>query len=801
MQRADALLNNGFEWIADGTTDPPKYGAYWLGAFVRAEGDPTDRIVEHVAARGARCLSLRPGDEVGQKIVADPRGTSALVVTAEVSIDADAVLHVVLEDGTGARVEQRVEADNSQAVTRGVGDRAWSPITLPLGEAFVATHGRAPQPRCWLWLTSSGRDGAEVYVDDVHAFVERPTGRVDELSASIEALVEEQLALWFGGSETTSLVDPDTGYVRVAGLHVNTGESFGRERVARLHTAHTLLLEWLERARDRGDDATLRRWRPMLRRFVRALLTTNFDPVTGLPRSAMRDGTPRDQRAVTSPVYITFVARALPLVRDDDPELADACRAALRHAADALLFLQRRHDRPDRENTWSLDRATGELSGSWPNWGGHMPPKLTPKGELDTPRRYNSAWAIVTGRSSWYHLIESPAVVARVHAIVPSPGDVPGVRRALEVFHRNWDAARYDLENDTDDHYGHFMKDALGVVAALGTEAPGALATMRAATDHRLARDAVHHGDTLWIQAVRLGSACAGDSPRAFAGLRGAYELSPDVAPELAGRPLYRDAILELARNDYKGRQLINGQFSESFFQDWEMVCICYRGTEQGDCRDHPAEYWQGDVGDIFGGPPGKSIEAQEHALAVAPPGLAQEFLSALTTIRDVTDADLRRPFGYLAGLAADVARRYELPEHYVTGLANDQPVALGYAVTWLGCLRVLDVLPPTAMCAVSIDAHASACRITVRGAAGATVRVHAWPEREARPHVLGEGDSRAVAGDPAQRGREVVLDDAGTAVVAWPWSADAALVVQAWVLDPAGGPALAVTRPEVARR
>src|SRR5262245_54923298 len=29
----NGLLNSGFEWIADSTTDPPKYGAYWLGAF------------------------------------------------------------------------------------------------------------------------------------------------------------------------------------------------------------------------------------------------------------------------------------------------------------------------------------------------------------------------------------------------------------------------------------------------------------------------------------------------------------------------------------------------------------------------------------------------------------------------------------------------------------------------------------------------------------------------------------------------------------------------------------------------
>src|SRR5262245_11762641 len=56
--RVNGLLDSGFEWIADATTDPPKYGAYWLGAFDPTEGSATSSISEDGPFRGARFLRL-----------------------------------------------------------------------------------------------------------------------------------------------------------------------------------------------------------------------------------------------------------------------------------------------------------------------------------------------------------------------------------------------------------------------------------------------------------------------------------------------------------------------------------------------------------------------------------------------------------------------------------------------------------------------------------------------------------------------------------------------------------------------
>src|SRR6185369_16714974 len=68
----NALLNSGFELVADSTTTPPKYGAYWLGAFSEKEGDAESLVAQGDAFRGERRLALPAGRSVLQKIVADP---------------------------------------------------------------------------------------------------------------------------------------------------------------------------------------------------------------------------------------------------------------------------------------------------------------------------------------------------------------------------------------------------------------------------------------------------------------------------------------------------------------------------------------------------------------------------------------------------------------------------------------------------------------------------------------------------------------------------------------------------------
>jgi len=276
------------------------------------------------------------------------------------------------------------------------------------------------------------------------------------------------------------------------------------------------------------------------------------------------------------------------------------------------------------------------------------------------------------------------------HSVRPRLQDLPAVSRSLQCYERNWDAARYDLENDTDDHYGYLMEDLLNVVSHGGEDLPRALELITTATDHRLDHTAARIDDTLWIQAIRLGTACAGDSPRALKGLLQLYRLPASQGLPGAGLPLYRDALQELAANDYKGRQLTNGQFTESFFRHWEMVCICYKGTYQGDCKERPLDEWDGDVGDIFGGPPMQGIGAQVWAYDVATPAERRVILARLGTLRFVTDSTMARPHGYIFGMPREIAQQYGLPPKYITGLSMRSLIGVGYLLSWLNLLPML---------------------------------------------------------------------------------------------------------------
>lgn len=806
----DALENGGFEWIADGTTSPPKYGAYWLGAFVAEPDDPTDLVVDHVAHGGARSLRLGAGDAVLQKLVADERWSDATHVRLAVRVPDGAGLDVTLEDGPGQTVTLAITggADGPTVVWRNVdgapgaharrlptasrGEAGWWRVDAPLGGAFVAAHGRAPTPRLNLHLAQAG-EGA-VHVDDVVARLAWPAATRAELLARARELVTWQLELWWLSREDggLGLVDPTTGYVRAGRYDVTTGAAEPTERFGHLHTVHTLLLQWLELARAHGWSDETDRWTPALERVVQTLLEHNIDPRTQLPRSVERaDLAPRRDAPVTVGSYLSFLVDASEVIADE--RLAQRCRDQARKTADALVWLARAHDKPPREvNHLTLDRTTGVLEGDVDNWFGHMPPKLAPTGEIDQPRRFNSAWAIATGRPFWYHLLKTPAAIAKVHSVAPRPGDVAAIRKAVSLYERDWDAARYDLENDTDDHYGYHAEDVVDILAYLPPGAvPGALASLHEATEHRLSRESGTIDDMLWIQAVRLGTACAGDSPRAFQGVAAFAALDAERNPRSSGDHLYRDAILELARNDLKGRQLTNGQFTESFFADWEMVCICFRGTYQGDCREHPADWWHGDVGDTFGGPPTTGLEAQALAFAVAPLERRQEFAAALALVDEVTQRTMRREYGFLFGLDEAIARQYELPEKYTIGVSDDEPAALAYAMSWLRCARDLlsvDAAPPPAP-----RIERAARGVVVTGPAGATVAVLGWPRALLGPARAAPDDRRVLAGDATLSERVVVVLDAdGRAALVEP-PGD---VVQPIVLEPAGTRVVSIGAP-----
>jgi len=695
----DGLLNAGFELIADGTTNPPKHGAYWSGAFSTTPGDATSWVSEDRPFRGERMLRLSHSTtSVHQKIVADPRWAGPLSVSLAVRTYRGGELRLTLEDGRGLGVTVRIASSGGSVVVLDEDDVPvepilvrpdeddWAQVTLPLGSMLAVAHTSAPVPRLVLRLEAGGPPGALVDVDEVHAAMAWPAVDEAELTEFSRELVRWSLDTWYlprdaGG---LGLVDPDTGYVARLSYHVETGAPGARPKMVSYHTIHNLLMMWLDEARRRGWDEEVARWTPELRTITTSLLDHNFDERTGLPRNvSAKDLSPSDD-AVTVGNYVEFLLDARELV--DDEALAARCLAQARKIADTLVALQAEHDiPPDRAPPppmWNAD--AGRLSGDTSNWFGRIPDRLTPQGEIETDKRFRTSWAILTGRTSWYEMLRSPRAILRVNGLDPRPGDVAAFARAVDLYHRDWDASRYDLENDTDDHYGYLCEDLLAPFRKDGQMLPEALALVIEATDHRLAPDAADAGDTLWVQAVRLGTACAGDSPRAFEG--------PLQLAELSGLPLYRDALLELARNDLQGRQLSNGQFTESFFKDWEMVCICFRGNYQGDCRETPPEGgWHGDVGDTFGGPPSSGIDAQTAAYRVATESERGPILGALGIIRQATESTLRRQHGYVFGLDEEVARRYELPDKYVHALQPVSAAGLGYVMAWMRLLPHLE--------------------------------------------------------------------------------------------------------------
>lgn len=686
----EGLLNRDFGMLTDATTDPPKFGGYWRGAFAPEEGAADDRVelISHEVCKHSgpslqpQRLVLEPGQPpVVQKIVADERWSDLLSVQVSWSGPhhgsrlqdiPGGTLVMTLRDGPGRTLSVDVPRHGG---------------TLELGKLFRDEHGVAPTPRLELELRA---DGGPVEVHHVSARVILPAPPLDELTARLADHVRAALVTWClprdeGG---LGLVDPNDGRVLVESYDVVTGAYGGPRRQVGFHTLHNLLIRWLRIARHAGWDDEVARWTPLLERTMQRVLARHFGASNHLPfnRDA-RTGQRIDDQAITVGSWIDLLLDAREVL-DDEP-LREALLAQARRTADTLVRLHEVHDLDPEQypNEVRLNHATGVLEGRHPNWFGHMPVKITPRGAIDTPRRYNTAWAIVSGRSFWYHLLRSPAAVMRVHALRPAEGDLHAVTRALEQFDRPWDAARYDLENDTDDHYGYLMDDGMHVLESLrGLPETPAVAELRAraellvrgATEHRLEPHAASAGDTLWIQAVRLGTACAGDSPRAFKGVRKLM----DHAPDHPSVPLYREALLELAANDFKGRQLTNGQFTESFFKNWEMVCICFYGTYQGDCRERPLSEWQGDVGDIFGGPPKSSLEAQVTAWRVATEAERPAILARFATILDVSERDLLREHGFVFGLDREIAEQYELPEKYTHGVQTTTSAGLGTVAT-----------------------------------------------------------------------------------------------------------------------
>ncbi|MHC4942995.1 MAG: hypothetical protein ACYTG7_08255 [Planctomycetota bacterium] len=825
----NGLFNSGFEEIADDTTSPLKYGAYWTGAFAGEEGNPEHLVVQGRAFRGERCLRLTPGDgQVLQKVVTDPRWTDCARIILALRLEAGACLQVILEDGQGLTVSAAFEAGKKTGNTtrpslraawegqspseEGIrilpaGEKApgWVLACLDAGDRFQRAFGSKPIPRLNLRLKCGGPEGAAAFVDEVYMEVHWPRLSATELSNLIIEKVLWTLETWYLPMEKggLGLVNPETGYLEFSSFHVESGKEKHKSPFGNLHAIQNILMRWIRFAKERGWEDEVRFWMPFLERFTRSLLENNFDPETGLPRLVyLKDLKPNQKSPVTVGSYIEFLLKAREVV--DDESLKAGCLKTARAAADRLIALQKAHDLPRQEhkNIVRYNKEKGKFEGRWPNWYGYIPDRLSPDGEIEHPKRFNTSWAILSGRSFWYHYFKSAAAIMEVHALEPRDEDLPAVQRVLANYHRDWDAARYDLENDTDDHYGYLCEDVIRILEQSDGRLEKALELLQKATDHRLDRDAARIDDTLWIQAVRLGTACAGDSPRALLGLLEFFELPEHINPSSQGHPFYREALLELARNDFKGRQLTNSQFTESFFKYWEMVCICFRGSYQGDCRDHPPGFWHGDVGDTFGGPPNMPIQAQTVAYRAARGGEREAILSAMGIIEHVTESTMRRTYGYLYGLDPEIAEQYELPEKYRMGVSLNSPAGLSYVLAWLKLLPFLDrsdagQAPGVTLLGIE-EGEQRLARLKAQGPGDGVVGLAVYTgDQYPLPAPLSDGDQRMSAFPLAEDWLDTscivrILDraeiDIGIVMADSPY-----ILVQPLLLDPEGGPPLAV--------
>lgn len=820
-KRSDSFLVNGlsnseFEWIADSTTDPAKYGAYWLNAFSNEEGNAFDLIVKDRPFSGKRLLRLSPGDEkVTQKIACDTRWTDQVRIVLALRLSGEASLEVSLEDGPGNVVTARfLSSMDSRAVNAswlhsdevaksgierggagkqaidvrpatGEGRDSWLLAMIDAGAAFKARHGTLPMPRLNLHLECRGPEGAHADVDHVIAEVPAPYLDSTTLSRDIVQKVLWSLETWYLPEEQggLGLVDPQTGYARYVRYHIETGEDRARGTRGSLHTIQDLLLRWVAYIADQAIDdpegwgKERDTWVPHLETYTRSLVEHNFDPETHLPRAVTLDEmSPIDDEPVTVAAYIDYLMNAREAVID--VELKKACLAQARKTANRLLALRRAHDLGKRKkNKLSYNKETRQFEGHWPNWNGLIPDKITPRGVIEPPKRFNTSWAIVSGKRFWYHYFKTIASIMGVNEHAPDKRDLEAVIDAVTYYHRDWDAARYDLENDTDDHYGYYCMDLLRIIEHGGDRMKPLVDGLQAATDHRLERDVGGKDGTLWIQGIRLGSACAGDSPRAFEGVVGLYQLPPHLNPISSGLPMYREALLELATNDFKGRQLTNAQFTQSFFKNWEMVCICFKGSYQGDCREKPASYWHGDVGDTFGGPPTTAIYAQSAAYRVAARGERAMILSRLATILHVTDSTMRRRYGYLYGLDESVAKQYELPDKYVMGVSRNSPAFLGYVMALIKLLP--DLTPQNDPGHVRIDLMSKSANdetgvreleLRIQGPANGRVVLPVYTgSLPPFPAVVSESDSRITAFelmDGWRDDQDFQLDENGQAIV-----------------------------------
>lgn len=787
----NVVLNGDFELAADTSVSPAKYGSYWKNAFEYAKGTSTSQISE--LAPGQHAARLEPGrDLLRQALTLYGPYADRFALRVRVKRPAPEVLaHVLVRSGVDFDLHY-VLGDKSVVPDVSTKPIQLTPIEPPdadgfatyrleVGRDFASFHKARPGP--WVEIQFGAERGVAL-IDDVVGTHWLPRVSPHELRAMLLDEIRTMLWQYFGAKDGQprpglEFVDPTTGYQVVGRYDCNNGKPTQMESAVGIAGIHEIALRYCHVADDAPDAEALRTLlRTRLRTHLESLLRHNVFPSTQLYTFVdPKTFEPKLELAVAPSHYIHHTLDVAALF-PEDAALAASVRERVLAMADALVRIRAQHDLP---HTVQFGRDAGG------NWFGRMPEKFHPDGRLDQPRTYNQAWAISQNRS-WYYDFQTAHGLMRAWSLEPKEEYLQTALGAIARFDRKFDAQRFDLENDTDDHYGFNVESLLKAYDASGRKITAFLDTAQTFTDYRLPRDAAWDAN-LWIEGVRLGSFCAGDQPRAFRGPTGLYLLDSRSNPATSGFEPYLFAVRELARGDMKHRLLDDGFTQDASGFMWTMISACFKSDFIGPCSMNLK--WEGDMGDLFAGPASNGFRALARGIEIGGGGGMLEFTAWYATVFDHTMALFRKPFGYRYGMSVETGKRYGIPERYLEGFSDDNPYGIGCVLVHADLVEsgALDVELPRLDGIEAAAAEDGNVAITVRGPAGAGVRVRA-ATRES-PRQLGVVDWRLRwITDPAAPSATAVLDAAGAARVVLPLRAKGRVLAEA-ELD-ANGPFVA---------
>ncbi|MBI4882361.1 MAG: hypothetical protein HY812_22265, partial [Planctomycetes bacterium] len=789
----NVVQNGGFELVADSTTRPPKYGAFWKNAFVPEEGIADCLVAEH--APGAHSLRLAPGaPPVSQIVTLYGPAAERFLLTLRARFEAPQARLVICLRTQDERVlryalgETAAPAESGAIAlsARGPRDAAgFASFLLAAGNDMRRLTGAAPAPWCRVELCAIG---GPVLVDDVIGAHYLPRIRPTELRASLLDDVRDLLRIHLappGGEPLAGLelVDPQSGYLNGVQVNASTGEVLARSPVVGIAGIHDLMVKYLRLADDTEEGRQLRPLvRDRLMKHVGSVLTRNVLPETGL--FCLYDQRSGERRTDTeySPShfinYLMDVAEAFP----EEEALRRKVNEVCARVADKMVALRDEHDLP-------ADVPFARGPGG--NWFGRMPEKVSPLGWLAEPKKatYDQAWAISINRS-WYHDFDTAVGLMRVWRENPRADYLRAVARAIQLFDREFDAQRYDLENDTDDHYGKNVEALLLAFRYSGYQATELRDFAQRMTDYRLPRGAPWERN-LWIEGIRLGSFTTGDQPRAYRGPVWLHNAPPEANPPSAGLPAYAHAIRELCKGDLRRRLLDDGYMTDDSSYQWEMIYACFKRNYIAPCSE--GLEWEGDMGDPFAGPSTNGFRALGRTIEIGAGGPNREFVAWYQVIFDHTLALYRRSYGYLFGMPVETGLRYGVAPKKLGGLREDDPY--GNAVVFVHAETLLngklDQDPASIVILEVARGAGGALVVHLAGPPGRAAEVRA--DARARFSDAGPTDWRLlhVAGDsPSAVRAAVTFDAAGRAEATLPGIPGARVALDA-LLQAADGESL----------